>query len=529
MLSGSLALFDRALKTEARGLRGHLLRLAFAASVEVALLIAVASSLSLGAPGLAFFERICWINVVFIGLAGVSLFATVVSEEKEEGTLGLLRMANVGRAAIMLGKSTSRLVAALLLLGVQVPFVLLAVTLGGVLLGQISAAFVCLAALLFLTANVGLLWSVLCRRSATAAFWAGLSLIAYFAMPAVTLGLGGLATAAFVAATGSAPAWAVRLRDEAPAAVAGYGVSQRLDEIFTTGFADGAWCPQVAFCLAAGAVCFALAWAAFERFADADRAAAPDRGLAAKTRSGGGAWGRPGRNPLAWKEFRFLVGGGRGLALRTLALLAVFGGVAGLAVYDGLPFGTPKFWEYSFSVCLVVSVAALAVDSLFLATRLLSEERKWNTLGNLMLLPKSTAAILWGKLRGVLPAFLPGLVGVAVCFWGFTAYGSSGDVRDVTTLVFSALTPAVLAAWTLYLVIVAYLSTVVRYGAVPLAAVAYAAGTYALLPVFLVAMAFGGVTESVGAAATPIAVVLGLLTAAGCVVCVKRFETLAEQ
>ena len=529
MLSGSLALFDRALKTEAHGLRGHLLRLGFAGFIEIALLIAAVTSLNVGAPGLEFFERICWLNVLFIGLAGVSLFATVVTEEKEEGTLGLLRMANVGRAALMLGKSTSRLVAALLLLGVQVPFVLLAVTLGGVLLGQIAGAFVSLAAFLFFTANAGLLWSVLLRRSATAAFWTGLTLVAYFALPSVTLALGGVVASSFLAATGAVPAWAVRLRDAGPDAVAEFGVPHRLNEIFTTGFAGSLWCPQVAFGVFGGLVCFGLAWVAFERFADADRAAAPDRGLAKKNRSGGGTWGRPGRNPLAWKEFRFLVGGGRGLALRTLALIAALGVTAGVQIYDRVAFWSDRFWETQFGVGIFIGLAAAAVDSLFLATRLLSEEKKWNTLGNLMLLPRSTARVLGGKLRGALPALIPAAVLTAVCVWGFSIYGPHRDVTQMFEVILSPVSLAVLAAWTLFLVVVAYFSTVVRYGAVPLAGIVYAVGGYALSPVFLVALAFGGVTESVGAGALPIAVVLALLAAAGMVVCVKRFETLAEQ
>ena len=529
MLAGSLALFERALKAEASGLRGHLLRLGFAGSVEIALLIAAATSLSLGAPGLEFFKEICWLNVLFIGLAGVSLFATAVSEEKEEGTLGLLQMANVGRAAIMLGKSTSRLAAALLLLGVQVPFVLLAITLGGVLLGQISAAFVCLATFLFLTANVGLLWSVLCRRSATAAFWTGLTLVAYFALPSVVQFVGALTASAWEAAAGVAPRWVLDLRDAAPAVVAEYGVTDRLGEIFATGYARGVWSRQAAFCLVAGATCFVAAWLAFDRFADADRAAAPDRGIAAKTRAGSRSWARPGRNPLAWKEFRFLVGGARGLVLRVLALAAVMGAVAGFLVYDGLAAGSPQFWERLFGVGLFTGAAAVAVDSLFLATRLMSEERKWNTLGNLMLLPKSAAAVLAGKLLGVLPAFVPALLTTAACFAGFAAFGTPADAAEIWRLAFSPVGLAVLAAWGLFLTVVAYLSTVVRYGAIPLAAIVYAVGTYALSPVFLVAMAFGGVSGSASVGAAPIAAVLAALTAAGAVVCVKRFETLAER
>ena len=338
-----------------------------------------------------------------------------------------------------------------------------------------------------------------------------------------------LTASAFSAATGAVPAWAVSLRDAAPAVVAEYGVTARLGEIFTTGYARGVWGTQATFCAAAGAACFVLAWLGFERFADADRAAAPDRGLAARTKAGSSLWSRPRGNPLAWKEFRFLVGGGRGLILRTLALLTIMGGIIGFLVYDGEPLGSPRLWESLFGIGLFTGIAAVAVDSLFLATRIISEERKWNTLGNLMLLPKSAAAILWGKVRGVLPAFVPALVMTAACWWGFAAFGRGADARDFSELALSPVGLSILAGWCLFLVVVAYLSTVVRYGAVPLAAIVYAVGAYALSPVFLVAMAFGGISESASVGAAPIAAVLAGLTAAGAVVCVKRFETLAEQ
>ena len=525
MLSGSLALFDRALKTEASGLRGHLLRLGFAGFIEIALLIAAATSLTLGAPGLAFFENICWLNVVFISLAAVSLFATAVTEEKEEGTLGLLRMANVGRAALMLGKSTSRLVAALLLLGVQIPFVLLAITLGGVLLGQIAAAFVCLAAYLILVANLGLLWSVLCMRSATAAFWTGFSLVGYFALPPLVGFLGEL----LVSLVGPA-AWAVAVRDRGAARVAEFGVPHRLNEVFQTGFGGGVWCPQVGFCLAAGAACFAAAWLCFERFADADRAAAPDRGLVGRASSKNlSSRSRPGSRPVAWKEYRFLVGGGSGLTLRFVGLLAGLGIIVAVAAYDRANLSLDRTWGGIFGVWAGVCVAAAMADSLFLATRILNEELKWNTLGNLLLLPKRTSTLVMGKAEGaacaLIPALLCGLAGLAAC----VTLAPPGDAEDVIGILVSPIAWACAAGWCLYLTIVAYLSTVVRYGATVLGVIVYVIGGYALSPVFLVAFAVGGIADSAEVAAVPIAAVLAALTVGGAVLCVKRFESLGER
>ena len=101
-------------------------------------------------------------------MAGFGFFATAITEEKEEGTLGLLKMAGISRAGILLGKSTSRLVSAMLLLFAQFPFTLLAITLGGVTFQQILAAYSALLAYMILVANLAMFFSVSSKRSSTA-------------------------------------------------------------------------------------------------------------------------------------------------------------------------------------------------------------------------------------------------------------------------------------------------------------------------------------------------------------------------
>ena len=120
------------------------------------------------------------LNVALIVLAGISFFATAITEEKEEETLGLLKMAGLNPLGLLLGKSTSRLINTLLLLGVQFPFTLLAVTLGGATVTQIVAGYAALAAFLILTANVGLLASVVFRRGGTASWAVLLFYLIYF-------------------------------------------------------------------------------------------------------------------------------------------------------------------------------------------------------------------------------------------------------------------------------------------------------------------------------------------------------------
>jgi len=82
------------------------------------------------APGCVFWTD-GLVNLIFITLAGLSSFASAITEEKEEMTLGLLRDDGAQSNRYLLGKSTEPMIGALLLLLVQVPFIMLAVTLGG--------------------------------------------------------------------------------------------------------------------------------------------------------------------------------------------------------------------------------------------------------------------------------------------------------------------------------------------------------------------------------------------------------------
>ena len=108
MRGGTSAMFTRTLRSDARRLRPHLFRMLFAGLILGSLVVALIRSLSLGAPGLFFFSNILWLNLALIGLAAVSVLSTAITEEKEEGTLGLLMLAGVSPLAVLLGKSMTR-------------------------------------------------------------------------------------------------------------------------------------------------------------------------------------------------------------------------------------------------------------------------------------------------------------------------------------------------------------------------------------------------------------------------------------
>ncbi|HBL47255.1 MAG TPA: hypothetical protein DDZ90_28100, partial [Planctomycetaceae bacterium] len=95
MLQGTFALFHRALCVDFRLTRTHLFRFLFAVLILFCLMIAHSSSRVMGAAGLYLFSQIIYLNFMFILMAGISFFATAITEEKEEQTIGLLLMAGV--------------------------------------------------------------------------------------------------------------------------------------------------------------------------------------------------------------------------------------------------------------------------------------------------------------------------------------------------------------------------------------------------------------------------------------------------
>ena len=99
MFRGTLALMTRGLRFDCRRWQMHALRFLLVGFFLLFLFVAWLSSLTaLGsAPGLTFFWSITFTNYAFVTLAGMSFFTSTITEEKEEQTLGLLKMAGVNR------------------------------------------------------------------------------------------------------------------------------------------------------------------------------------------------------------------------------------------------------------------------------------------------------------------------------------------------------------------------------------------------------------------------------------------------
>lgn len=471
----ALALFERSLRLETRSAlmcwsRAGLLVVILFVLVPIQ---AMARSGWFGAPGLHFLQEMVWLNLVFITLAGLSYFASAITEEKEEMMLGLLRMTDLNPVAILLGKSTSRFVGALLLLLVQVPFILLAVSLGGVGLLQIVAAYGTLLAYQFLVCNLALLFSVVFRNTTTAAAFTFVVLLVFL--------LGHYWAAGIVQDMASSSRINVHgvgsMLNDAIGLWRQATPSDRLGTIFSTGFAGQAIGFQVASNLVLGILSFLLAWLAFDACTREEKDAASPRRwfLRSATRRSRIPSGLVGLRAVSWKDFTLISGGRFGLLLK-------FGVVAVLVVlcnFFAMNSGNSNFLtpEFEGAVLIWVSLVVTAVCLALEAARIFREEIRWKTLSSLITLPVSVRELAYRKVAGSLAGTLPLLAGVVLGALlvpkGFGEF-INGIFEHATAFLGFTLT---MVQYILFLHLTAFLSLVIKRGALPLAiAIQYLGG-----------------------------------------------------
>lgn len=455
-----LALFTRSLQEDARAAATYWARGALAAFILL-IVVAMASSNSWGgAPGRTFFISIISLQTVSITLVGLSYFGSVITEEKEEQTLGLLRMTDLNPLSILLGKSTSRLCGALLLLIAQLPFTIFAITYGGISLAQIIASYCALGAYTFLLCNVALLGSVIARRTAGAAAFTVI-VVGFLLSSGPILGWLHSRLGNYGIKTGLKPL-ADTLWDTTLIA--------RFMEILGTGFTRSPVGLQVASNLALGVLCFLIAWAVFGRCCDRAPAeiasAAPARkilGLSLRRPP------RPQAHALHWKDFHFLCGGRIGLIVRIIG----YGGAAAYACYRMLEKGG----SVGFSAVGSLVSFVYSIDLAILAARMFGTEIRDQTLSALATLPLTIRQIAYRKALVLVQFALPGAIAVITCgVITIVAYtgairGSSGQAPSYITMFIGQ----VLSNWLniIFIVhVVAWLSLIVKRGAVPIGYVA---------------------------------------------------------
>jgi len=469
------AFFKRSLRVGSRLGRTYLVRAGLLLVMLVALLSVHATQAFFGAPGLRLFGSIAYINFFLICLAGPAYFASAITEEKEGRTLGLLQMTGLSAVSILLGTSTSQMLSAIMLLLAQVPFTLLAVTLGGVSPLQILATYAALVALMVFVSNLALFCSALCLRTTGAAGLTGILLLLFFVAPplggAIVAGLvseGVLAGGGFIhTVSGTLFKW----MKEASA-------YEQIGRVMSTGFSGSPIGFQVLSNLGLGAFFFLVTWAGFDVFTRRQKESAPARGLAFRRKSRlralgvGRVWQQ---NPFAWKDFYFTAGGKVLMLAKFLGYGLVLAGMAFLAEALGNRLDREEFGAMAMVVMLGIGSFELVVYH----SRVFGSERKWQTLASLMVVPMSTRGIAYRKMFGCVLALAP-----AAAYFALGAVLCPEGLSDVLEEMLSEPTGWYFVIQALcFLQFVAYLSLVLRRGALLVAFAIWFVGHWLVLGV----------------------------------------------
>jgi len=459
MWNGTFALLERSLRVDARVLSAHLARLGLIGGIYFSLCFALASQAMFGSPGLRFLRGIAYLDATFMSLLGIGYFSSAITEEKEEDTLGLMLMAGISPLGILLGKSGGRLWQALLLMAAQYPFMLLAITLGGVTSDQIWHVTTSLMAYMVFLAGFGLLCSTLSPRSRSAGAMMIIGLLIYIVVPQLARSLSWFYTRWLLSANTQ-----TQQTDFIQTALNGVGefcVFLRMEDILSTGFSSSSLSVHVVSNIVMGGVCAVLSWLLFGLATRDLSTEANTRGLVARRR----AFfrfnaGRPWTVPLAWKDFHF-VSGGIGMVLVRCAFYASFG--VAIVALDGWQLMPPMRGWIEFSVGMMS--LALTVDAAILLARSLQDEMRNQTLSTLIMLPRSSNAIVYAKFGGAMLGWLPGAA-VAFIVTMLTA-----TTRDDFVLLISGKhgSWAVIMLFVLVPHFAALVALYIRWGAVPVA------------------------------------------------------------
>ena len=401
---------------------------------------AILTNTRAAAAGRSFLLFAASFQVVLITLVSAILIAGSVAEERASGSIDLLLMTGMSPFSLLAGLAGGRVTALLATLAAQLPFLVLGITAGGVLPGQVLASFSVLAAHAVLCTGLAV-WIALETRTHAMAV-AGL-LASVF---------GGQMLAAFLGLTDVSAFSVLTTVFENPA-----------------GFAfPGVWC---ALNLLAGAAFFAAACLRFRTCAIASAERASSRAIARVRRRR-----RPSPGyAFFWLDRHFLHMGPRGLWLRFGVPLLIGAAVAVKASMAG----------GNLEQCLGMaggSINAIAfplfwLELAFQSARMYRMDLQTGTLDDLRAVPAAAEKIINQKENALTVSLLPYLG----CWVAGSLLHMGGDAAGMIAMIF----PFLLLAFLLHLLI-ADISLTMGWWSIPLALVA-------LGGLFFVCMLIGGI------------------------------------
>jgi len=451
VITATRTLFSWSLRADAKSVYPHIVRAGFSGLILVIMLLGFWDAARMSAPGLEFFHWICHLNILLIAVAGISYFVTAVTEEKDSGTLALLRLAGVSPLAIMLSKSTGRLISALMLLLIQLPFTFLAITLGGVTWQQILGSYFALAAWLCLVANAALFCSVRCSSSGRAASLATALTLGFAASGPILANTAGLRNVAWITPeVVNACKYLHGLQQD-------MSIWVRIETVLSTTGNVTLTAPQFWRCIMVGGGLFLLSNILFNRYSAPANPSGHGRTAGIRRLTVGRCW----RLPITWKDFLFFMGGRSFLLVKCCGYLVL---VSGFVWFHRANAPESRLWlsddllENSF----YIAAGIMTIEMLLYASHSLFQEARQSTIATLRMLPISTSAMLLQKVAAVMVGLIPSFITLIVLFcWRPQVFLANDDFAEMV------------AAWGFFVFLSTHLTVLLslytRWAALPLA------------------------------------------------------------
>ncbi|MEP3482484.1 MAG: hypothetical protein ABJZ55_24800 [Fuerstiella sp.] len=400
MIAGSRSLFKWSLRSDSRALYPHIIRVVFSVLILFMVLAAWSASATSTAPvGLVLFTGISYTNVIMICVAGISYFVSAVTEEKDSGNLALLKLAGATPFTIVLSKSVSRQIAAIVLLLVQLPFTQLSVTLGGISPQQVLATYLALVGWLLLVSNFALLCSVICSTTGKAAALATIITLLFL--------VAGPCFDALLALKGTkwmAPSFVTLIQSLKEHHQLLF-VGPRLQSVLASNAQVPLMSNQLSHSLIGGFVCLISSVLLFEKFSEENRRPEHGRTAAVRRILVSRCW----KHAILWKDFVFFSGG---KTVWLVKLVAYFCVILAFAVYQQLRYPTASFalTPHTASITVISLVLLVSLELLMYASNSLFLEIHHRTASDLLMLPTSSRKIFQQKTAAVFVTISPGII-----------------------------------------------------------------------------------------------------------------------
>lgn len=457
----AMAFLTRSVRQDSRLLSHHAMRAAMAGLILYLFFMQSQMSFTRSAVGAGFASTVVSCCYWFLTLLGGIHFSSAISEEKDEQTLALLKMTGASPLAILVGKSMPRLAVAALFLIVVAPFLLLSITLGGVLrLGLLSAilSILCYSVML---SQLGLFASVV-SSSTRRAFSLMCILWLLFELPHWW---SWLAYGAFYNVLSTEwNDWFLELNSS----LSDFSLCGNLRTTLLAFEPEEIWHTHMTYELCVALFFFVLSWAAFEpctsRSISEGSSGDSSPGISRLLKM---PVTRPWKNAVMWKSWQHGTGGTIWLIARlVVAPVLIFGFGFAFALFSTGELYTESLIGWGLGLGIVF----LLINIARLTGRVFNEEIHGKTLASLVMLPQPTSRTFWSLIQGLLPGILAASF-TAVCglllLCGYIA--AEGGLDDLAE---TFIQPWFwhFGSWVLVTAHVGlYLTTYVRYGGMLLA------------------------------------------------------------